>query len=314
MKQHNWRNPILLVKHFPLIEEAPIQKKEEEKKKERERDKKERETKKKERKKRRKKERKKERRKKERRKKKKERKRCCITIYLLCWMSCLFFGFGANTVNAFWLSQKMGKCQSSKSLFEWTEHALMDFYGNYTVYCWCLDKTWSTMFPLTLSYLWISESAMRICFWHGCSFSAYFTGFDLVEVSAGFACIALLLLSVALGLYSVVTGASWAAWSPVLRLPTSLVLTAGVVSVVLAFWFTRLGFVATGFGFISLGSGIFKIEVIRALTDDAFPYSIDETYLTGFNQWYKTEFSFKQSVSHIRESIKTLRVKFSGQP
>ncbi len=135
---------------------------------------------------------------------KKERKRCCITIYLLCWMSCLFFGFGANTVNAFWLSQKNGKVSVIKVII-WVNRTCSNGFSmattQFTAGAWI--KTWSTMFPLTLSYLWISESACEYVFGIGCSFSAYFTGFDLVEVSAGFACIALLLLSVALGLYSV---------------------------------------------------------------------------------------------------------------
>lgn len=114
------------------------------------------------------------------------------------------------------------------------------------------------MFPLALSYLWISDSACEYVFGIGRSFGAYFEGFDLGEVSDGFACIALFLLSVALGLYSV----SWVHLGQLdalfLRWPTSLVLTAGVVSAVLAFLFTCLGFVATGFGFISLVSGILR--------------------------------------------------------
>lgn len=144
------------------------------------------------------------------------------------------------------------------------------------------------MFPLAPSYLWISESACEYVFGIGCSFSAYFTGFDLVEVSVGFACIALLLLSVALGLYSVSRVHLGQLDALFLRWPTSLLLTAGVVSAVLAFLFTRLGFVATGSGFISLVSGIFKICLLSPVMRKC-PYSIDETYCTGFNQWYKTD-------------------------
>ncbi len=172
------------------------------------------------------------------------------------------------------------------------------------------------MFPLALSYLWISESACEYVFGIGCSFGACFAGFDLVEVSAGFACIALLLLSVALGLYSVSRVHPGQLDALFLRWPTSLVLTAGVVSAVLAFLFTCLGFVATGFGFISLVSGIFNIEAF------ALSPALTDVQISLFHWWnlmhrfstsdIKQIFSFKRiGVSHKR---KYKDRAFSGQP
>lgn len=63
-------------------------------------------------------------------------------------MSCLFFGFGANTVNAFWLSHKNRKVSVIKSNYlSEQNNALMDFLWQlttqFTADAWI--KTWSTI-------------------------------------------------------------------------------------------------------------------------------------------------------------------------
>lgn len=117
-------------------------------------------------------------------------------VYLLCWISCLFFGFGANTVNAFWLSHTH-KINRKMSVIK----------NNYL----SAQNNVSTGTVLPVDF----RQRMRICFWHWSFLRWIFWRFWPRWSLGRFRLYCFISSLRCFGFVFGLMGASWAAWCPV---------------------------------------------------------------------------------------------------